>query len=48
MMKRMLKEAVVAQFKVLSWYLSEGTKEDHLKPQSGESISEPRFEADTS
>jgi hypothetical protein len=30
--ERMWKEAAVAQFKVISWYLPAGTEENHEKP----------------
>jgi hypothetical protein len=34
-LERMWKEAVMAEFKVLSWNLPGRTEENHEKPQSG-------------
>jgi hypothetical protein len=44
----MWKEAPIAYFKVLSWYLPGGTEENNKKPQSRYSLSWPRFELETS
>jgi hypothetical protein len=47
-LERICKEAVEAQFKILSWHLPGGTEESHEKPQSGKPISGSTFEPRTS
>jgi hypothetical protein len=46
-MERIWKEVVMAYFKVLSWFLSGTTAENHKKAQSGQPVSRPRFEPGT-
>jgi hypothetical protein len=41
--ERVLKEGVVAYFKLLCCYLPEGTRGKNKKFQSGNSVSQPRF-----
>jgi hypothetical protein len=47
-LERVWGDEVVAYFKVISRYLPVDIKENHEKPQSEYSVSEPRFESGTS
>jgi hypothetical protein len=43
-LERIYKKAFVAYFRILSQHLSGGTEDNHKQPQSGHTVSRPRFE----